>query len=100
MRSMTAFPTTTLKLLVETDIETGLRWGELTELRVRDFVRMTRILTVSRAVVQVDPKFHPDAAAVPCQGLSQGRRIPPSQAQRATGRQDRRAHHCAWARAG
>jgi integrase len=48
------------QLLTETDIETGLRWGELTELRVRDFVRKTRIITVSRAVVQVDPKFHPE----------------------------------------
>jgi integrase len=50
------------QLLTETDIETGLRWGELTEFRVKDFVRKTRIITVSRAVVQVDPKFHPDGA--------------------------------------
>ncbi len=47
------------KLLAETDIETGLRWGELTELRVRDLDRITRVLTISRTVVQVDPKFHP-----------------------------------------
>jgi integrase len=25
-----------MRLLVETDVESGLRWGELTELRVRD----------------------------------------------------------------
>jgi integrase len=50
----------TLKLLVETDIETGLRWGELTELRVRDLDRITRLMTVSRTVIQVDPKFHPE----------------------------------------
>ena len=49
-----------LKLLAETDIETGLRWGELTELRVKDLGRITRVLTISRAVVQVDPKFHPE----------------------------------------
>lgn len=48
-----------LRLMVETDIETGLRWGELAELRVRDLDRLTRVLTVSRTVVQVDPKFHP-----------------------------------------
>lgn len=48
------------KLLVELDIESGLRWGELTELRVKDIDLTTRILTVSRAVVQVDPKYHPD----------------------------------------
>ena len=47
------------KLLVETAVESGLRWGELTELRVRDIEFATRMLTVSRAVVQVDPKFHP-----------------------------------------
>jgi integrase len=47
------------QLLVETEIETGLRWGELTELRPKDFDQAGRIVTVSRAVVQVDPKFHP-----------------------------------------
>ena len=41
-------------------MESGLRWGELTELRVSDLDRGTRIVTVSRTVVQVDPKFHPD----------------------------------------
>lgn len=48
------------KLLVETDIESGLRWGELTELRVKDIDYKTCILTVSRAVVQLNPKFHPE----------------------------------------
>jgi len=55
-----ALPDAISRLLIETDIETGLRWGELTELRVEDLDPVTRILTVSRAVVQVDPKFHPD----------------------------------------
>ena len=48
------------KLLVETAVESGLRWGELTELRVRDLEFATRMLTVSRAVVQVHPEFHPE----------------------------------------
>ncbi|MGW4964082.1 tyrosine-type recombinase/integrase [Nonomuraea sp. NPDC004186] len=52
-------PNEDARLLVETDIETGLRWGELTELRVRDFDTRTRILTISRAVVELNPKFHP-----------------------------------------
>ena len=47
------------RLLVETAIDSGLRWGELTELRGKDLDPVTGILTVSRAVVQVDPKFHP-----------------------------------------
>jgi integrase len=54
-----ALPDAISQLLIETDIETGLRWGELTELRARDLDSVTRVLTVSRAVVQVDRKFHP-----------------------------------------
>ena len=53
-------PDADAQLLIETDIETGLRWGELTELRPKDFEAATRVLTISRAVVQVDPKFHPE----------------------------------------
>jgi hypothetical protein len=41
--------------LVETDVENSLRWGELTELGVRDLDCATPMLTVSRAVVRVDP---------------------------------------------
>ena len=37
-----------MRLLVETDIESGLRWGELTELRVKDLDTVNGILTVSR----------------------------------------------------
>ena len=54
-----ALPDDAWRLLIETDIESGLRWGELTEFRVKDLDPATRILTVSRTVVQVDPKFHP-----------------------------------------
>ena len=55
-----ALPGADEQLLIETDVETGLRWGELTELRVSDLDAGTRIVTVSRTVVQIDPKFHPD----------------------------------------
>lgn len=48
-----------MRLLAETDIETGLRWGELTELRAGDLEPDTRLLTVSRAVVELNPRFHP-----------------------------------------
>jgi integrase len=54
-----ALPDEHARLLVETAIDSGLRWGELTELRGKDLDPSTGILTVSRAVVQVDPKFHP-----------------------------------------
>jgi integrase len=46
-------PDPTTQLLVETAIESGLRWGELTELRRRDFEPTTRVLTVSRVAVEL-----------------------------------------------
>lgn len=55
-----ALPDADSKLLVETAIETGLRWGELTELRGRDLKTRSRLLTVSRVVVELNPKFHPE----------------------------------------
>jgi integrase len=54
-----ALPDADSQLLVETDIESGLRWGELTELRVKDLDFDTQILTVSRTVVELAPEFHP-----------------------------------------
>ncbi len=54
-----ALPDDFSRLLVETAVESGLRWGELTELRVSDLDFRTGLLVVSRAVCQVDPKFHP-----------------------------------------
>lgn len=48
------------QLLVETDIETGLRWGELVELRVKDLDQKTGDLTVKRVAVELNGKFHPD----------------------------------------
>jgi site-specific recombinase XerD len=54
-----ALPDADSQLLVETSIETGMRWGELTECRVKDLNFMTRILMVRRAVAEVNPRFHP-----------------------------------------
>ena len=48
------------QLLVETAIESGMRWGELAELRPKDMNLRTGLVTVSRKVVEVNPKFHPD----------------------------------------
>jgi integrase len=55
-----ALPSGDAQLLVETAIESGLRWGELAELRPRDLNTATGMLTVGRVVVEVNPKFHPD----------------------------------------
>jgi integrase len=57
-----ALPDQRWQVLVELDVESGLRWGELTELRVRDFTAATRMLTVARAVVEINARFRdPDA---------------------------------------
>jgi hypothetical protein len=50
----------TMKLLVEADIESGMRWGELTELRPRDLNLGTGVVTVSRVAVELPRRFHPD----------------------------------------
>ena len=55
-----ALPDADAQLLVETAIESGLRWGELAELRVRDLDIATRMLTVSRKLTEVNREFHPD----------------------------------------
>ena len=54
-----ALPTPQLQLMVETDAETGLRWGELVELRVRDLDLQHGMLAVSRTVIEIPAKFHP-----------------------------------------
>ena len=55
-----ALPGDAMRLLVEVDIESGLRWGELTELRPKDFNMGTRVVTVRRVAVELVRKFHPD----------------------------------------
>ncbi len=55
-----ALPSEAMKLLVETDIESGLRWGELTELRLKDIEFTTGLLTVSRVVVELTRRFNPE----------------------------------------
>jgi integrase len=55
-----ALPDADAQLLVETAIETGLRWGELAELRGGDADLASRVLTVSRKVIELNREFHPD----------------------------------------
>lgn len=55
-----SLPSQTARLLVETAMGSGLRWGELSELRPMDLQPATGILLVSRAVAEVNPKYHPD----------------------------------------
>jgi integrase len=55
-----SLPTRDLQLLVETDVETGLRWGELIELRVKDIDWDTGVVTVSRVAGELAANFNPD----------------------------------------
>src|SRR5215467_5611173 len=50
----------TMKLLVKADVESGMRWGELTELRPSDLDLSTGVVTVSRVAVELPRRFHPD----------------------------------------
>lgn len=56
-----ALPGEEWRLLVEVAIGSGVRWGELTELRVGDLDRAMNMLMVARAVAEVEPRFHPQA---------------------------------------
>lgn len=53
-------PDAVSKMLVELAIESGMRWGELAELRPKDINLVTGIVTVSRKVAEISPKFHPE----------------------------------------
>ena len=55
-----AIPDDVMRLLVETDIESGLRWGELTELRVKDLDVATGVVTVARVAVHLRSTTRPD----------------------------------------
>jgi integrase len=55
-------PDPTMRLLVETDIESGLRWGELTELRARDLDIPTGMLTIARTVIHLRSATRPSDA--------------------------------------
>jgi integrase len=57
-----AMPSAAARLLVEVAIGSGLRWGELVELRPRDVHWPSGIVTVTRTVNEVDPKYDPDGS--------------------------------------
>lgn len=48
------------RLLVEFDIESGLRWGELTETRPKDLNLRSGVVTVRRVVLELVAKLDPD----------------------------------------
>ena len=84
-----ALPDADTQLLIETDIESGLRWGELTELRVRR--PGLRDLHPDREPRRRGalPRRSPRRRPLPGQGLPQGQGVPAVQAQPADRQQDR-----------
>lgn len=44
-----------MQMLLEADIETGARWGEVTELRAKAWNSAEQTIAISRAVVKVRP---------------------------------------------
>ena len=52
--------------MVETAIETGLRWGELIALKPRHIDFLRRTLTVEETIVEVSKKHSPTGAALRC----------------------------------
>lgn len=62
------------QLLVETAVESGLRWGELIELRLRDVHQPSGIVTVTRSVAEVQPQFGTDGERFVVKPYPKGRR--------------------------
>ena len=54
-----ALPHDAARLLIDTAIGSGLRWGELTELHPADIHMPSGILTVTRTVTELSPTDHP-----------------------------------------
>jgi|CZKT01.1.fsa_nt_gi hypothetical protein len=88
-----ALPDPDAQLLAETAIESGMRWGELTETRTGDVDFETCILTVSRAVVELTQDDHPDGGRFLVKDYPKGQGIPAVQAQRPDHRQDPAPRH-------
>lgn len=69
-----ALPEGMPRLLVECAIETGMRWGELTELRAKDFDHRTGVLTVARAVVHLTARNQTDGQPFHVKDYPKGRK--------------------------
>jgi integrase len=60
--------------LILTEIETGLRWGELIALRPRHVDFLRRTITVEEPIIEVPRKVVPHRAAIHAQAVPQRRR--------------------------
>lgn len=73
-RLLIALPHDPARLLVEVAIGSGLRWGELIELRPHDLQPASGILTVTRAAVELHPTDHPTGDRFLIKPYPKGRR--------------------------
>ena len=80
------------RLMVETAINTGLRWGELIALKPRHLDLIKRTLTVEETIVEVSIKNSPTGAPHDHQALPQGQRAPHHGPPRRPRRPARRLH--------
>lgn len=63
-----------MQMLLETDIETGARWGEVTELRAKDWNSAEQTFAISRAVVKVRPDRDPDGYSYRVKAYPKGKK--------------------------
>lgn len=69
-----ALPNAPAQLLAEAAVESGARWGELVELRLRDLHMPSGIVTISRSVAEVQPRFSPTGERFVIKPYPKGRR--------------------------
>jgi len=69
-----ALPTPDTRLLVETAIESGMRWGELTELRVKDLDFRNGLVTVRRTVIDVNVRYRVNGVRFVVKDYPKGRK--------------------------
>ena len=67
-------PNADARLLTETAIETGIRWGELTELRVTDLDFPHSLINVRRAVTDIQVAFRVDGNRFAIKDYPKGRK--------------------------
>ena len=79
------------RLMVETAIETGMRWGELIALRPQHIDFLRRTLTVEETIVEVSTKHSPTGQRYLAQALPQGQRTAHLRGPPGLARRDRRA---------
>jgi|SRR5579875_1847968 len=90
-----ALPDGMMQLLIEVDIEGGLRWGELTELRPKDFTMGTRGHDGQPGCDRTGQEVSSRWGKVRCQGIPERRGTSRGSSERRAGQQGPGVHRCA-----